>query len=258
MYFVNSQNRKIINKKFDKLHEQNKLRWIIEIIFYDFSIFVVWRTIHTLKKLICKNCVIINIRDFNKIIVSNDYLMFLQIDIINLMNDCFYISVINETSYFHQWLVKIIDCYKLIIVFHRDNEQWNVTFMNFKNNSTYVQRQIDRLLRKYREFVKTYMNDIVIFNKTFDEHLFHLNIIFQLFKRMNIVIKLIKTYLNYLSIALFDQKMNNLNLITIKKKLKVIFKLQFLKSFKLLKFYLNLIEWMKNYVFYYAQLSNSF
>ena len=69
------------------------------------------------------------------------------------------------------------------------------------------------------------MNDIVIFNKILDEHLFHLNIIFQLFKRMNIVIKSIKTYLNYFSIVLFDQKMNNLNFITIEKKLKVIFKL---------------------------------
>ena len=164
----------------------------------------------------------------------------------------------NEANYFHQWFVKILNCYKFIIVFHRDNEQWNVTFINFKNNSTYVQRQIDRLLRKHCEFVKTYMNDIMIFNKTLDEHLFHLNIIFQLFKYMNIVIKSIKTYLNYFSIALFDQKINNLNLIMIEKKLKVIFKFQFLNSFKLLKFYLNLTKWMKNYIFYYAQLSNSF
>ena len=257
IYFVSSQNREIINKKFDKLHEQNKLRWITEIIFYDFSIFVVWRTIHTSEESVRKNRVIIDIRDLNKVIVSDDYSMFLQTNIINLINDCSYISVMNGVSYFHQWFVKIIDRYKLIIVSHRDNEQWNVTFMNFRNNSTYVQRQTDRLLRKYREFVRTYMNDIVIFNKTLDEHLFHLNIIFQLFKRMNIVIKSIKTYLNYFSIALLNQKMNNLNFITIEKKLKVIFKLQFPNSFKLLKFYLNLIEWMRNYVFYYAQLLNS-
>ena len=96
--------------------------------------------------------------------------------------------------------------------------------MNFKNNLTYVQRQTDWLLRKYREFIKAYINDIVIFNKTFDEHLFYLNIIFQLFKRMNIVIKSIKTYLNYFSIALFNQKMNSLNFITTEKKLKTIFK----------------------------------
>ena len=77
IYFVNPQNRKVINKKFNKFHEQNKLRWIIEIILYDFSIFIVWRIIHISKKSICKNRVIINIRDFNKIIVSNDYSMFL-------------------------------------------------------------------------------------------------------------------------------------------------------------------------------------
>ena len=257
IYFVSSQDREIINKEFDKLHEQGKLRWIIEIILYDFSVFVVWRTIHTSEELIRKGRVIIDIRDFNKVIVSDDYSMFLQIDIINLINDCLYISVMNRASYFHQWLVKIIDRYKFIIVSHRDSEQWNVTLMSFRNNPAYVQRQIDRLLREYREFVRTYMNDIVIFNKTFDEHLSHLDIIFQLFKRMNIVIKSIKTYLNYSSIALLDQKMNSLGFITIEEKLKAIFKLQFSNSLKLLKFYLDLIGWMRNYVFYYAQLSNS-
>ena len=77
IYFVNSQNRKIINKKFDKFHEQSKLHWIIEIIFYDFPIFVVWQTIHISKELICKNRIIIDIRNFNKVIVSDDYSMFL-------------------------------------------------------------------------------------------------------------------------------------------------------------------------------------
>ena len=140
VYFVNSQNREIIDKKFDKLHRNDKLKWITDVTSYDFSMFVVWRMIHILKSSVKKNWIVINIREFNKIIVSDDYFMSLQTDITNLMNKCLYVNVINETSYFHQWSMKIIDRYKLIVMLHRDNEQWNVTLINFRNSSVYIQR----------------------------------------------------------------------------------------------------------------------
>ena len=41
VYFVESQNRDFIDKKFDKLYNKKKMSWIIEITFFDISIFVV-------------------------------------------------------------------------------------------------------------------------------------------------------------------------------------------------------------------------
>ena len=38
--------------------------------------------------------------------------------------------------------------------------------MNFRNNLIEVQRQINRLFRNYRDFVKIYVDDIMMFNKT--------------------------------------------------------------------------------------------
>ena len=46
---------------------------------------------------------------------------------------------------------------------HRDQENFNVAIMKYKNSSTYVQRQIDRLLREQKKYVRVYVNDIVIF-----------------------------------------------------------------------------------------------
>ena len=54
--------------------------------------------------------------------------------------------------------------------------------MNFCNNSAYVQRQTNRLLRDYCDFTKTYVVNIIIFNKTLNEHIKHLIKIFNLFK----------------------------------------------------------------------------
>ena len=99
--------------------------------------------------------------------------------------------------------------------------------MNFKNSLTYVQKQIDKLLRLHRQYVKIYVNDIMIFFKTKKKHEIHLRTVFFVFKNNNIFIKFIKTFIEYFFVLLFDQKMNFLNLIIAIEKLRVIVKLRF-------------------------------
>jgi hypothetical protein len=53
--------------------------------------------------------------------------------------------------------------------------------MGFKNSVSYVQRQIDRVLHPYRDFARAYIDDVVIFSKTLDEHIAHLRQVFQTF-----------------------------------------------------------------------------
>ena len=81
-----------------------------------------------------------------------------------------------------------------------------------------MQRQIDDILKKYRHFVKAYVDDIVIFFNFLKKHLKHLNQIFALFKKYNIVIKVFKTYFEYFLILLLKQHVDNFELSTIKKK----------------------------------------
>ena len=129
--------------------------------------------------------------------------------------------------------------------------------MKFKNSFAHVQRQMNNYLRKYREFVKFYINDIVVFNKILKEHLHHLQKILNLFRKMNIILKSSKTFLNYSSIALLKQKIDSLKLIISKKKLKIITILFFFKTFKDLETYFEMIEYLKNYISYYAQKAKS-
>ena len=124
--------------------------------------------------------------------------------------------------------------------------------MKFKNSSTHVEQQMNNYVREYREFVKFYINDIVVFNKILKKHLQHLQKILNLFREMNITLKSSKTFLNYLSIVLFEQKIDNLKLIILKNKLKII-TIFFLKTFKDFETYFEMIEYLKNYISYYAQ-----
>ena len=130
--------------------------------------------------------------------------------------------------------------------------------MRYKNSLVYVQRQIDRLLRSHRHYVKTYVDDIVIYFKTFDEHKTHLRSIFDMLKINNISIKSEKTFIDYFTIHLLKQKMNFLELITTEKKLKTISRLSYSKTLQSLEIYLRLTEWLRDYVSMYVDVAKSF
>ena len=65
----------------------------------------------------------------------------------------------------------VVDRYKQTVVTHRGQETFNVPLMGYCNSPAYVQRQTDKLLREFKEFAKGYVDDIVIFSKTLQEHL---------------------------------------------------------------------------------------
>ena len=158
-----------------------------------------------------------------------------------------------QSFFFHQWLIKLANKYKLTVIFHCENEQWNVVVIKYRNSSIYVQRQIDKILRKYRHFAKTYVDDIIVFFNFLEKHLKHLNLIFVLFKKYNIVIKLFKTYLNYSILFLLEQRVDNLDLITIEKKIETIRDFKFSRTLKNLKTYFEKTKYFRQYIAYYVQ-----
>ena len=252
VYSLSSKDKTIIDKKFDKLHVDEKLKWTFKSTSYEFSVFVIWRIVHSSSKSIeKKERVVIDIRVLNKISKFDVYSMRLQQNIISIIVDSSYISIMNDVNFFHQWRVQQSNRHKLTIVNHRDSEQWNVVVMNYRNSSTYVQRQIDKLLRDYL-FAREYVNDIVVFFSSLEKHLRHLNEIFALFKRYNIVIKSFKTYLDYSIVQLLDQKIDNLNMTIVKNKIEIIVVLSFSHILKHLEIYLEKIDYLRSYVTYYA------
>ena len=129
--------------------------------------------------------------------------------------------------------------------------------MKYKNSSTYVQRQINRFLRKLRKFVRVYVNDIVIFFHIKTKHETHFREIFFVLVKNNIFIKAIKTFLSYSNVSLLNQKVNFLKLTIVENKLKIIFKLRFSRIFRQLKFYMSFINWLRDYVYFYVDISAS-
>ena len=106
----------------------------------------------------------------------------------------------------------------------------------------YVQKQIDNHLQLFKKFARIYINDIIIFSRTFQNHLQHFKEVFIFLKKLHIVLNSKKSYFEFLIINLLDQKVLSLELIIIQNKIEVIVKLKFSKNFHDLEIYLEFIS----------------
>jgi hypothetical protein len=81
---------------------------------------------------------------------------------------------------------------------------------------------------------------VVIYSTTLEDHLMHLDMIFQLFDNLNIALKPSKSYIGYPSATLLRQKVNGFGLSTSEERITAISALEFPKALKALETYLGL------------------
>lgn len=163
----------------------------------------------------------------------------------------------NAMSWFYQFLIQRRDRSKFIVISYRGQEQSSVALMRFKNSLSYVQRQTNMLLRNFRSFARVYIDDIVIFSKTLAKHLDRLRQLFRLFKNKNVSLSSSKSFLEYSSIQLLDQRVDSLELTIFAKKSATIAILMFSKSLSDLDHFLDLTKWLRHMIHRYSQRAQS-
>ena len=139
VYFLSLKKYQVVDEIFSKFHKQNRMSWMKNHTSSDYSIFVIWWDAIINETIIKKNCVIVDLKNLNKIMKSNIYLISLQFNIIQVIVRCSYISILDAANFFYQWHVFFSHCKQLSVVSHKDQEIFNVAVMSFCNSITYVQ-----------------------------------------------------------------------------------------------------------------------
>ena len=98
------------------------------------------------------------------------------------------------------------------------------------------------MFRLFRYFVKTYINDIVIFSKTLTNYVFYLHNVFNFLNIKKIIFSSKKLFLKFLIVILLNQKINVFEFIAIVEKIIVIQQLKFSHKLIDLKLYLKFIN----------------
>ena len=251
VYPASAKDREVIDATFDKMHKDGKMTWATQPTPFSFPAFVVWRETANGPK----GRVVVDIRGLNKVTETDSYPLPLQSDLISAVAGYEYISTVDAVGWFHQFNVQRADREKFTVVSHRGQEQSNVALMGFKGSPPYVQRQTDQLLRPYRQFSRAFMDDIVIFSQTLEEHLLHLRQIFELFQRKRVNLSPTKSFLGYPSITLLGQRVDSLGMSTSAEKIAAITSLHFPENLKDLDYFLGLTGWLRHCEERYAQLA---
>ena len=143
-------------------------------------------------------------KELNHVIVLNTYFLFLQSDIIMSILECKYISVMNDTDFFYQWWVVMKNHKKFTIINHHELKIVSIAFMSYQKSSSYAQHMMNMIFQSHKFFTYCYIDNIVIFLKILQNYFQYLNTIFNLFDKLKIILKKIKTHLEYLLIILLD------------------------------------------------------
>ena len=96
---INTANKNVINKIFDKLHQNGKMDWTKTPTFFVFPVFVVWKTANNGKR---KFKIIIDIRNFNKLTITDFYQLQFQPNIINVLHGMRNINGMDKFAFFFQ------------------------------------------------------------------------------------------------------------------------------------------------------------
>ena len=149
------------------------------------------------------------------------------------------------------------DTYKLTVMIHKDQETFLISVMNCRNSVTYVQRQMNILLRQLKHFAKIYIDDIIVRFRSLAKHIDYLRQLFILFVRKNIELNLIKIFLDYSKVILLEQRVNVFDLSTTKERLKTLTSLHISDTLTKFETYFELTDYIRQYIHFYAIKSRS-
>ena len=131
--------------------------------------------------------------------------------------------------------------------------------MSYRNLSVYVQWMIDWILWPHCIFFRVYVDNTVIYirSHSLQDYIEHLNKVFNSLTEKGICLFSKKLFFDYLIVQLLDQCVNTLKLTTAEDKLTVIVNIEFSQTLSALEKYLDMTEYLRQYISYYTVIIKS-
>jgi len=147
----------------------------------------------------------IDYRALNKITIKNCYPFPRIDDLLDQLKEAIYLTKLDFHNGYHQVRVAEQDAWKNAFKKKHGMYEWLVMPFGLTNAPATFMRLMNDVLRPFLDdFVIVYLDDILIFSKTWEEHLKHVKQTLDVLKREQLYVKLskcefCKTSLNYLS-----------------------------------------------------------
>jgi len=167
--------------------------------------------------------VCIDYRGVNSVSQPDEYPLPKQTDILQALMGSQWLSTFDTLSGFQQ--VEIKEEHRSISAFrcHRGLLQFKRLPFRLRNGPQVFQRIMNKILSTMLWlFVLVYIDDIVVYSKTFEDHLIHLDKVLKAIIKANITLSPPKCHIGYQSLILLGQKVSRLGISTHKEKVDAI------------------------------------
>lgn len=141
-----------------------------------------------------KSRLCVDFRDLNKIVVPQAQPFPLIEDLMIKTRNCNFFSTLDINSAFWSIPLRIEDRKRTGFVTQEGHYQWTCLPFGLKTAPAIFQRILSNILRKYKltDFAVNYIDDILIFSKTFAEHIIHLTKLLEAIKTEGFRLKFTK------------------------------------------------------------------
>ena len=192
----------------------------------------------------------------NEIPISDEFPLLKQGDILQALVRSQWLSTLDALAGFTQLEVNSKEREKL--AFRTHHRSWKFIHMPFgyKNGPSIFQQVMQNILAPFLWiFTLVYIDNIVIFSKTYDNHLNHLDQVFKVVAKTGVMLAMTKCHFTYQSLLLLGQEVSHLGLSTHMEKVSVILKLEEPRNMHNLQIFLGMMVYFSAYIPFYAWIA---
>jgi hypothetical protein len=199
---------------------------------------------------------VIDYRKLNSMTIPDEFPLPKQEDILQALTGSQWLTTLDALAGFTQISITAKDRDKTAFRTHRGLHHFNRMPFGLTNGPSTFQRIMQGVLAPFLWiFALVYIDDIVIYSKTFEEHLSHLESVFKAMVEANLTLAPNKCHFAYRSLLLLGQKVSRLGLSTHKEKVDTILKLAEPKTVNELQTFLGMMVYFSAYIPFYAWIA---
>jgi hypothetical protein len=135
---------------------------------------------------------VINYKPLNKVLKWIRYPIPNKKDLLDRLNDSLIFSKFDMKSGYWQIQISENDRYKTAFTVPFGQFEWNVLPFGLKNAPSEFQKIMNDIFNPYSEFIIVYIDDVLVFSKTIDQHIKHLKIFKNVIKHNGLVLSATK------------------------------------------------------------------
>ena len=197
----------------------------------------------------------IDYRKLNAVTIPDEFPIPRQSEILASLSGVQVLSSLDALSGFTQLELAEEDVEKTAFRSHRGLFQFKRLPFGLHNGPSIFQRVMQGILAPYLWiFCLVYIDDIVIYSKSYEEHIDHLDKVLEAIEKAGLTLSPKKCHLFYGSILLLGHKVSRLGLSTHTEKVKAIMELERPRKLSQLQAFLGMVVYFSAFIPYYASI----